>query len=116
LLNGELILFVRYNDQVKEDESAHGKDEEFIQGFGEKDRRKIPLGISRRRWEDSIKIDFREIEWGGRSRYSDELRAGRPGFDSCQCKIFLFSTASRPIVGPAQSAIQWVPGDSFPMG
>jgi hypothetical protein len=36
----------------------------------------------------------------GRSRYSDGLPSGRPGFDSRQCKIFLFSTASRPALGP----------------
>jgi hypothetical protein len=33
------------------------------------------------------------------SWYSDGLWAGRPGFDSWQCKIFLFSTASRPALG-----------------
>jgi hypothetical protein len=55
LFNEELVLFIKYNDQVKEDESVHEKDEEFIQGFGGKDIRKIPLGISRRRWEASIK-------------------------------------------------------------
>jgi hypothetical protein len=26
---------------------------------------KRPLGRPRRRWEDSIKMDLREIEWGG---------------------------------------------------
>jgi hypothetical protein len=26
---------------------------------------KRPLGRSRRRWEDNIKMDLREIEWGG---------------------------------------------------
>jgi hypothetical protein len=26
---------------------------------------KRPLGIPRLRWEDNIKIDLREIEWGG---------------------------------------------------
>jgi hypothetical protein len=26
---------------------------------------KRPLGRPRRRWEDNIKMDFREIEWGG---------------------------------------------------
>jgi hypothetical protein len=33
------------------------------------------------------------------SRFSDELRAGRTGFDSRQDKIFLFSSASRPDMG-----------------
>jgi hypothetical protein len=44
------------------------------------------------------------------------VRAGRPGFDSRQCKIFLFSTASRPALGSTQPPIQWVPGGSFPGG
>jgi hypothetical protein len=44
------------------------------------------------------------------SRNSDVLRAGRPGFDSRQCKIFLFSTASTPTLGPTQSPIQWASG------
>jgi hypothetical protein len=39
------------------------------------------------------------------------LKAGRPGFDSRQeHKIFLFSTAFRPALGPTQSPMQWVPG------
>jgi hypothetical protein len=93
------------NDQIKKDDSAHGKDEELMQDFGGKDSRKIPLGIYRRRWEDSVKIDFRGIESGGWSRYSDNLRVRRPGFYSWQCKIFLFAS-STPTVGPAQPAIQ----------
>jgi hypothetical protein len=44
------------------------------------------------------------------SRYGDGLRAGWPGFDSRQCNISLFSTASRPALGPTQPPIQWVPG------
>jgi hypothetical protein len=48
-------------------------------------------------------------------RYSDRLRSGRLKFDSRQeQEIFLFSTASRPALGPTQSLIQWVPG-IFPM-
>jgi hypothetical protein len=31
----------------------------------EKPERMRPLGRSRRRWEDNIKMDHREIEWGG---------------------------------------------------
>jgi len=26
--------------------------------------RKRPLGISRRRWEDNIKLDLQEVRWG----------------------------------------------------
>jgi hypothetical protein len=26
---------------------------------------RIPLGRPRRRWEDNIKMDLREVEWGG---------------------------------------------------
>jgi hypothetical protein len=45
-----------------------------------------------------------------RSRHSDRLRAGRPGFDSRNDEIFLFSTPSRPALGPTQPPIQWVSG------
>jgi hypothetical protein len=32
--------------------------------FGRKARRKEPLGRPRRRWEDGIRMDLREIGWG----------------------------------------------------
>jgi hypothetical protein len=45
------------------------------------------------------------------SRYSDVLRAGRPGFDSRQGQeIVLCSTASRPALWPTQPPIQLAPG------
>jgi hypothetical protein len=47
------------------------------------------------------------------SGYSDWLRPGRPRGRSSspgRVKIFLFSTASRPVLGPTQPPIQWVPG------
>jgi hypothetical protein len=45
------------------------------------------------------------------SRYSEGLWAGRPGFDSRKGQeIFLYSTSSRPALGPAQPPTQWVPG------
>jgi hypothetical protein len=40
---------------------------------------------------------------------SVQRRAGRPGFDSRQFKIFLFSIASTPTLMPNQPHIQWVP-------
>jgi hypothetical protein len=39
------------------------------------------------------------------------LEAGRSGFYSLQgLGIFLFTSASRPALGPTQPPIQWVPG------
>jgi hypothetical protein len=38
---------------------------------------------------------------------SGGLRAGWPGFDSLQCKIFFFSTMARPTLGPTQPPIHW---------
>jgi hypothetical protein len=59
-----------------------------------------------------------DVEAGQRSWYSDWLRDGRPrGRISSpgRGKIFLLSTsASRPVLGPIQPPIQWVPGGSFP--
>jgi hypothetical protein len=52
-----------------------------------------------------------------RSRYSDCLRAGRPRGRSSspgRVKNFLFSTSSRPALGPTQPPIQWVPGALSP--
>jgi hypothetical protein len=51
------------------------------------------------------------------SRYSDWLRAGRPRGRSSspgRGKIFLFSTLSRPVLGPTQPLIQWVLGALSP--
>jgi hypothetical protein len=48
-------------------------------------------------------------------RYSDGLCARRPEFASRQGRrIFLYSTVSRPVLGPTQPLIQWVSGGSFP--
>jgi hypothetical protein len=56
-------------------------------------------------------------------KYIDVLNGGvgivqsvkrQPGFDSQQCKIFFFSSASTPALSPIQFPIQWVPGVLFP--
>jgi hypothetical protein len=48
--------------------------------------------------------------WHNRlGQYIDGLPVGLLGFDSRQCKIFLFSTASRPVVRPTQPPIQRLP-------
>jgi hypothetical protein len=60
---------------------------------------------------------FTTWEPGQLSRYSDWLRAGRRrGRSSCpgRVKNFLFSTSSRPALGPTQPPIQWVPGARSP--
>jgi hypothetical protein len=42
--------------------------------------------------------------------FSDELQAGRTGFNSQMGQeIFLFSILSRPVLGPTQPSILWVP-------
>jgi hypothetical protein len=43
-------------------------EEEWVGDFGGKLEGKEPLGRTRRRWEDSIKMDFSEIVWGGMDR------------------------------------------------
>jgi hypothetical protein len=44
---------------------TRGRGEKRVQGFGGKARRKKSLERPRRRWEDGIKMDLREIGWGG---------------------------------------------------
>jgi hypothetical protein len=46
--------------------------------------------------------------------YGDSLWAGRSGSDCPQCKIFLFSAASKLALGPTQPPIQWAPGVNRP--
>jgi len=41
--------------------SAYRRKKRRIQGFGEKTEGKRPLGRSRRRWRDNIKMDFQEL-------------------------------------------------------
>jgi hypothetical protein len=65
-------LFAKYNqnDQVKEEEmgracSTHGEKRNACRVFMGKPEGKRPLERSRRRWENNIKINLREREWGG---------------------------------------------------
>jgi len=44
---------------------THGGGERYLQGFGWEARMERPLGRPRRRWEDDIRIDLREIEIDG---------------------------------------------------
>ena len=46
--------------------SAYGGEERRIQGFVGKPEGKKPLGRSRRRWEDDIKMDLQKVSCGGR--------------------------------------------------
>jgi hypothetical protein len=55
-----------------------GREEESVQGFGGKARKKEPLGRPRRRWEDGIRMDLRVIGWGLRIGF-DWLRIGTGG-------------------------------------
>jgi hypothetical protein len=42
-----------------------GRNEKFIQDFGRKSEGKRPFGIQRRRWENNIRMDLRDIGWEG---------------------------------------------------
>ena len=44
--------------------SLYGGGERHIQGFGGETEGKKPLGRRKRRWEDAIKMDLREVGWG----------------------------------------------------
>jgi hypothetical protein len=55
--------------------------------------------------------------WALIAGYRDWLRAGRPRSRNSSPdreKNFLFSTSSRPALGPTQPLIQWVPGALSP--
>jgi hypothetical protein len=59
----------------------HGRGEKRVQGFARRPEGKGPLGRPRRRWEDGIKMDLREIdsvgrvEWIHLAQYRDRWRA-----------------------------------------
>ena len=45
--------------------SAYGEEERRIQGFGGEPKGRRPFGRPRRRWEDNIKMDFRNWDVEG---------------------------------------------------
>jgi hypothetical protein len=44
---------------------TYGGEERCIQDLVGKPEGRRPLGRPRRRWEDNIKMDLREVGWGG---------------------------------------------------
>jgi hypothetical protein len=72
-------------------------------------------------WPDHSNMIWQGVqvkEPGYCSRYSDWLRAARPKGRSPspgRVKNFLFSTASRPALGPSQPPTQWVLGTVSPV-
>jgi hypothetical protein len=69
--------------KIKENEvggacGTRGRGEKRVQCFDGKARRKRPLERPRRRWEDGIKMDLREIYWGVWSGFT-WLRIGTVG-------------------------------------
>jgi hypothetical protein len=52
-------------DKIGNALSTHGGQDERIQVLVGKPALKRPLGRPRRRWENNIKMDLREIGWGG---------------------------------------------------
>jgi len=56
-----------------------GRGEAYTGFWVEKPEGKRPLGIPRRRLEDNIKTDLREVGWGGARIGSSWLRIGTGG-------------------------------------
>jgi hypothetical protein len=56
---------IRARDERGGSCSTHGRDEKCIQNFFGKPEGKRPFGRSRRRWEDNVRMDLREVPWKG---------------------------------------------------
>jgi hypothetical protein len=66
-------------DEMGEACSTHGEKNAYMI-LVEKPEGERPLGRPRQRWEDNIKMDLREIGWGGMdwidvAKYMDQWRA-----------------------------------------
>jgi hypothetical protein len=74
-------------------------------------------GFKKTEQSQIVKVPRLNQEPRWRSRYSDWLRAGRRRGQSSspgRVKSFLFSTSSRPAMGPTQPPIQGVPVNLSP--
>jgi hypothetical protein len=66
----EILTKYHSGDQVKKTEmgrtcGTYGGRRSAYRALVGKPEGRRPLGRPRRRWEDNIKIDLREVEWGG---------------------------------------------------
>jgi hypothetical protein len=60
--------------------STHGRNEKCVQNFVAKPEWRRTLGRPKRRWEENIRKDLREVEWEGAdwlnlAQYRDQWRA-----------------------------------------
>ena len=86
LLNIMYVLFLStkyFAEMGRACSMYRGGEERCIQGFGVKTWGRRTLGRPRRRWEDNIKMDLREVGWGHRL---DSSGSGQGQVvDCCEC-------------------------------
>jgi hypothetical protein len=78
-----LLLSTKYFAEMGRACSMYRGEERCIQGFGVKTWGRRTLGRSRRRWEDNIKMDLREVGWGHRLDSSGSGQGQVAG--CCEC-------------------------------
>jgi hypothetical protein len=61
----QILLGYQPEDVMDGTCSTHGRDENAFKSLVEKPDGKRPLGRPSRRWEDHIRMDRREVLWGG---------------------------------------------------